>query len=113
MPLWLTPSFNSSGIGAFKCCDNIGQSQLTLSALADINGSVQRWLLGDYQASNIEFEIQLSEIYKGNETYIHSEVLRQTLARLETQLRPVLPLEYQRWREQRNTVTQDLYPEQR
>ena len=82
----------------YKCCDNARQSRLTFSALAAINSSVQRWLCGDYHASNIDFEIQLSEVAKGSAAYMQSEALRQILAKLETQLRPVLPLEYQRWR---------------
>ncbi|MFT5709667.1 MAG: hypothetical protein ACI8QT_000354 [Halioglobus sp.] len=88
----------------YKCCDNAGQSQRTLSAFAALNGSVQRWLLGDYQVSNIEFEIQLSEVAKGSATYMRSEILRATVTTLETQLRPILPLEYQRWCQLRNTV---------
>ena len=86
-----------------KCCDNPEQYQLTISAFSNINGSVQRWLLGDYQASNIEFEIQLSEISKGSAAYMQSKLLRASITKLETQLRTVLPLEYQRWRELRNT----------
>ncbi len=97
----------------FKCCDNPGQFELTLSAIANISDSAQRWLSGDYQASNIEFEIQLSEIAKGSAGYIQSMALRQTLSKFETQLRPVLPLEYQRWRELRHIYLQDLYREQR
>lgn len=97
----------------YMCCDNAGQFQLTLSAIADITGSAQRWLRGNYQASNIEFEIQLSEIAKGNAAYIQSETLRQTLAKFETQLRPILPLGYQRWRELRHIYVQDFYHEQR
>lgn len=105
--------FQQFWIRRSKCCNNPGQSQLTLAAFADINGSVQRWLSGNYDASNIEFEIQLSEVAKGNAAYMQSEVLRQTLDQLETQLRSVLPLEYQRWSELRNAVLQDLHREQR
>lgn len=96
-----------------SCCENTGQFQLTLTAIAAINDSVKRWIRGDYQASNIEFEIQLSEISKGSSAYMHSEVLRQTLVILEMQLHHVSPLEYQRWRALRNRYFRDLYREQR
>lgn len=41
-------------------------SSVPLTALAEINASVRRWLAGDYSASNIEFEIQLSEVAKAD-----------------------------------------------
>jgi hypothetical protein len=95
-----------------KSATNTEQLPLTLSAITEINASVKRWLSGDYQASNIEFEIQLSEIYKANTGYIQSELLGANLVNLEMQLRAVLPTEYQRWLEVRNTVLQDLHREQ-
>lgn len=95
----------------YECCDNTGQFQLTLSAMTDISRSAQRWLLGDYQASNIELEIQLSEVAKGSAAYMRSEVIRKPLVNLEALIHPALPLEYQRWRELRNTYWQDLYRE--
>ncbi len=95
----------------YKCCDNVVQSQLTLSAIANINRSTQRWLSGDYRASNIEFEIQLNEIAKGSSMYMQSEVLRESLSLLEAQLDPVLPPEYLSWRVLRNTVLRDLHRE--
>jgi hypothetical protein len=95
-----------------ECCDNTDQFRLTLLAFSDINRSVQRWRMGDYQASNIEFEIQLSEVAKGSAVYMQSEELRTILAQLETQLRSVMPLKYQQWCELRNTYLQDLDREQ-
>ncbi|MEQ9464988.1 MAG: DUF3080 family protein [Haliea sp.] len=37
-------------------------SSVPLTALAAINASARRWLAGDYRASNVDFEIQLSEV---------------------------------------------------
>jgi hypothetical protein len=41
-------------------------SSVVLSALAVIALDVERWLAGDYRADNREFEIQLSEVAKGD-----------------------------------------------
>ncbi|MEQ9395537.1 DUF3080 family protein [Haliea sp.] len=41
-------------------------SSAPLTALAEINASVRRWLAGDYAADNMAFEIQLSEVAKAD-----------------------------------------------
>lgn len=41
-------------------------SSAVLSALAEIDDSVRRWLAGDYRADNLQFELQLSEVAKGD-----------------------------------------------
>jgi hypothetical protein len=41
-------------------------SSAPLTALANINASVRRWLAGDYHADNMAFEIQLSEVALGD-----------------------------------------------
>jgi hypothetical protein len=91
---------------------NTEQFRLTLSAITEVNASTLRWLHGDYQASNIEFEIQLSEIRKGKAVYMQSEIFRATVVNLEEKIRAALPLEYRLWRELRHTYLQDLYLEQ-
>ncbi|QIB67581.1 DUF3080 domain-containing protein [Kineobactrum salinum] len=37
-----------------------------LSALAAIDDSARRWLAGDYRADNLQFELQLSEVARGD-----------------------------------------------
>ena len=91
---------------------NNAEFRLTLSAITAINASTMRWLSGDYQASNIEFEIQLSEVRKGKAVYMQSEIFRATMAELEAQLGAALPLEYRLWLGLRHTYFQDLYLEQ-
>jgi len=81
-----------------------GQQGLSLSAIREINTLTRQWLAGDYRASNIEFEIYLSEIARGRLFYrngLNAEEFHCALAPLEQQLRSVLPLEYQKWQTDR------------
>lgn len=41
-------------------------SSSVLSALAAINAASGRWLAGDYRADNLDFEVQLSEVARGD-----------------------------------------------
>lgn len=41
-------------------------SSSVFSALAAINAATERWLAGDYRADNLDFEVQLSEVAKGD-----------------------------------------------
>ena len=97
-----------------------------VSALDRINRDVCRWLSGDYQAQNRNFEVSLSEVAGGgagallNAFLTHSSVLfaagppserlqsRLTPVKtLETHLASILPLQYRYWMDDRNDrVTQ-------
>ncbi len=41
-------------------------SSAVITALASINKSTSRWLAGDYRADNLNFELQLSEVSRGD-----------------------------------------------
>ena len=92
-----------------------------VSALDRINRDVCRWLSGDYQAQNRNFEVSLSEVAGGgagallNAFLTHSSVLfaagppserlqsRLTPVKtLETHLASILPLQYRYWMDDRN-----------
>ena len=92
-----------------------------VSALNRINRHVCRWLSGDYQAQNRDFEVSLSEVAGGgagallNALLTHSSVLfaagppserlqsRLTPVKtLETHLASILPLQYRYWMDDRN-----------
>ena len=89
------------------------QQQQALSAVQAITVLLQRWLAGDYRASNIEFEIYLSEIARGRLFDRDSrdvEELHRALASLEHQLRLVLPVEYQKWQTNRDHFFLETWP---
>ena len=94
---------------------------LVVSALTQINQHICRWLDGDYEAQNRDFEVLLSQIAGGDagtllqSFYLQSsgsdtsdsaiERLYTLLTRirmLEKQLSSVLPLQYRHWMDARN-----------
>ena len=89
-----------------------GQRQLTLSALQAINALTRRWLSGKYLASNLEFEIHLSEIARGN--YLSTGQLdhevSHSILRLEQQLTSVIPPQYRAWQALRDHYFARLEP---
>lgn len=88
------------------------QQQLTLSALQAINVLTSRWLAGDYRASNITFEIYLSEIANvaiGPHAQ-YSRETRSNITQLEQQLAAVLPPAYRAWQEYRRHYLARLEP---
>jgi hypothetical protein len=89
-----------------------GQRQLTLSALQAVNALARQWLSGEYFASNLEFEILLSEIARGN--YLNNgqldyEVSHNILS-LERQLTSTIPPEYRAWQALRKHYFARLEP---
>ena len=88
------------------------QQQLTLSALQAINTLTRQWLSRDYRASNIEFEIHLSEISRGSATVSgrHGGETQQGIAQLEQQLTAVLPPNYRAWQKERGRYLTGLEP---
>ena len=88
-------------------------SSEAMSALTSINRDVHRWLNGDYDAHNRDFEILLSEVAGGNAgkllqtlfarnaDLLHcdsaAERLVAVIKALETRLQSVLPQPYQHW----------------
>lgn len=89
-----------------------GQQALTLSAIRAINTLIRRWLSGDYRANNIEFEIYLSEIAKGNGGLVRGSEreLHRRVSRLEQQIHTVLPSRYREWQEKRSAYFTRLVP---
>ena len=88
------------------------QRQLTLSALQQVNALARRWLSGEYFASNMEFEIQLSEIARGNylsNGQLDYEISHNILS-LEQQLGSVIPANYRAWQAHRNRYFARLEP---
>lgn len=88
------------------------QQALTLSAIHTINALVSRWLSGDYRASNIEFEIALSEVAKG---YPCSDRecrrgMHRAIAQLERQLYAPTPRQYREWQHKRERYFTRLQP---
>ena len=81
-----------------------GQRQLTLSALQAVNALTRRWLSGEYFASNMEFEILLSEIARGN--YLNNGQLdygvSHNILSLEQKLSSILSPGYRAWQAHRN-----------
>ncbi len=79
------------------------QQALTLSAIHTINALVSRWLSGDYRASNIEFEIALSEMAKGypcsGRECRHG--MHLAIVQLERQLYAPAPPQYREWQHKR------------
>jgi hypothetical protein len=94
---------------------------VAVSALKRINRHVCRWLSGDYQAQNRDFEVLLSQVAGGDAgallQALHTQssgVLaadpavgrlqsRLTLVKaLETHLASILPLQYRYWMDDRN-----------
>jgi hypothetical protein len=98
-----------------------------VSALDRINGHVCRWLSGDYQAQNRDFEVSLSEIAGGdllNALLTHSSGLLAAdppskrlqsgltpVKTLETLLASILPLQYRRWMHDRNKRVTEAFPD--
>jgi hypothetical protein len=89
-----------------------GQQQLTLSALQAVNALARQWLSGEYFASNMEFEILLSEIAIGN--YLNNGQLDYGISfnilSLEQQLTSVIPPEYRAWQALRDHYFARLEP---
>ena len=67
------------------------QEELSLAAMSAINSSVEHWLSGNYRASNLEFEIQLSEVAKGHNGTTGGAELRQAVYTLEALLAKAIP----------------------
>jgi len=82
------------------------RQQLALSAMLAIHIRVKQWLSGDYRASNIDFEIHLSEVATGRAFTPGPQAgaLRRTIALLEQQVWPSLPYRYREWQTQRERV---------
>ena len=74
-----------------------------LAALRAINALAGRWNSGDYRASNIVFEIYLSEVAQGGILYdvTPSRETRHIITQLEQQLAAALPKRYKVWRDHR------------
>lgn len=89
-----------------------GQRQLTLTALQAVNTLARQWLSGEYFASNLEFEIHLSEIARGNylSTGRLDHGLSHNILSLEQQLTSVIPPEYRAWQAHRNHYFARLEP---
>ncbi len=76
---------------------------VAVSALQSINRHVSRWLSGDYQAQNRDFEVLLSEVAGGDAgallQALHAQSSRVTadpaIGRLQTLLTPIKTLEAQ------------------
>jgi hypothetical protein len=89
-----------------------GQRQLTLSALQAVNAFARAWLSGEYFANNLEFEIHLSEIARGN--YLRAGQLDYEISynilSLEQQLTSVIPPQYRAWQALRNHYFARLEP---
>ena len=92
-----------------------------VSALDRINRHVCRWLSGDYQAQNRDFEVSLSEVAGGDAgALLHAlhiqssgvltadpaigrlKTLLTTIKTLEAQLASILPPQYRYWMDDRN-----------
>ena len=92
-----------------------------VSALKRINRHVRRWLSGDYQAQNRDFEVLLSQVAGGDAGALLHALHTQSsgvltadpaIGRLQTRLTPVktlemhlasiLPLQYRYWMDDRN-----------
>jgi Protein of unknown function (DUF3080) len=80
---------------------------IAAAALDTINNHTRRWLGGDYQATNRDFEVLLSEVAGGGGgalLQVHTDrtdrsyqQLLPSIADLETQLNSALPQPYHRW----------------
>ena len=94
---------------------------VAVSALQRINRHVCRWLSGDYQAQNRDFEVLLSHAAGGDAgallqalhtqssgvlaadpTIGRLQTLLTTIKTLEAQLASILPLQYRYWMDDRN-----------
>jgi len=94
---------------------------VAVSALKRINRHVCRWLSGDYQAQNRDFEVLLSQVAGGDAGALMQALHTQssgvlaadpTIGRLQTlltiiktleaQLASILPLQYRYWMDDRN-----------
>jgi hypothetical protein len=94
---------------------------VAVSALQRINRHVCRWLSGDYQAQNRDFEVLLSQVAGGDSgallqalhtqssgvlaadpTIGRLQTLLTTIKTLEAQLASILPLQYRYWMDDRN-----------
>ena len=94
---------------------------VAVSALKRINRHVCRWLSGDYQAQNRDFEVLLSQVAGGDAgalmqalhtqssgvlaadpTIGRLQTLLTTIKTLEAQLASILPLQYRYWMDDRN-----------
>jgi hypothetical protein len=83
----------------------------TSSALVAINDHTRRWLAGDYQAGNRDFEILLSTVASDDNGSMAWDLTAQSrrycalllpVATLERQLSSALPPHYRDWRSARN-----------
>ena len=104
---------------------------VAVSALQRINRHVCRWLSGDYQAQNRDFEVLLSQVAGGEAGALlqalhtqssgvlaadsaigHLQTLLTTVKTLEAQLASILPLQYRYWMDDRNDrVTEAASPQ--
>ena len=94
---------------------------VAVSALQRVNRHVCRWLSGDYQAQNRDFEVLLSQVAGGDAgalmqalhtqssgvlaadpTIGRLQTLLTTIKTLEAQLASILPLQYRYWMDDRN-----------
>ena len=94
---------------------------VAVSALQRINRHVCRWLSGDYQAQNRDFEVLLSQVAGGDAgpllqalhtqssgviaadpTIGRLQTLLTIIKTLEAQLASILPLQYRYWMDDRN-----------
>ena len=94
---------------------------VAVSALKRINRHVCRWLSGDYQAQNRDFEVLLSQVAGGDAgpllqalhtqssgviaadpTIGRLQTLLTIIKTLEAQLASILPLQYRYWMDDRN-----------
>ncbi len=88
------------------------------AALDAINTHTRRWLGGDYQAQNRDFEILLGEVAGGDggallqaradRTDRSHQQLLPPIADLEAQLNTALPQRYRRWMDERNQRLAEL-----
>ena len=79
------------------------QQRLALRAMQAIGNLAGLWLSGDYRASNIEFEILLSEIARGDVMLPGAPDRKalHSIVQLELQLAAVLPPQYLAWSKER------------
>ena len=88
------------------------QQKLSLFALQAINFLTKQWLSRDYRASNIEFEIHLSQIARGSIMLAegHDRKTLQSIAQLEHLLATALPRKYRVWQKLRGHYLSGLEP---
>jgi hypothetical protein len=92
--------------------------KVAAAALDAINNHTRRWLGGDYQAQNRDFEILLGEVAGGNggallqacadRTDRSHQQLVGPVVDLEAQLATTLPQRYRRWMDERNQQLHEI-----